>query len=360
MTRRTSALALAVLLLVAAGAANATAAEAAGKIRISTLSTKADLVTGGDVLVAVDVSGGTNPARVKVRAGGRDVTAAFDPKPGTPNRLVGLVDGLAEGPTLLTAWAKGVRRPAKLSVYNSPITGPVFSGPHQSPFYCTTNAPANGLGPPTDADCSAPTKVAYYYRTNADAWAPLADPTAPYPADGVQTTTRSGVTVDYVVRVESGVIDRSIYRYAVLAPGGAVGSSWNRRFVFTFGGGCSSGYEQGTRGINAALQDPELSEGYAVLTGTLNVFGTACNDVLSAEAAQMLKEHVIEELGEKPVWTMGQGGSGGSVQQQLIAQNYPGVLDGMMPSASFPDGSSPDYPDCRLLQTYFASPAGAG
>ena len=51
------------------------------------------------------------------------------------------------------------------------------------------------------------------------AFHPLADP-ASHPADLAQTTTRDGQTVDYVVRLESGVIDRSIYRWAVLAPGG--------------------------------------------------------------------------------------------------------------------------------------------
>ena len=73
----------------------------------------------------------------------------------------------------------------------------------------------------------------------------------------------------------------------------------------------------------------------------------------------MLKEHAIEQLGEEPVWTIGQGGSGGSVQQQLIAQNYPGILDGLMPGASFPDGAGPDYPDCRLLNAYFETADGA-
>ncbi len=210
-----------------------------------------------------------------------------------------------------------------------------------------------GLGPATDANCSAPTTVAYYYRSTNGNFKPFADPTAALPPDGVQTTTRYGETVDYVVRLETGVIDRSIYRFAVLAPGGRVGDGWNHRFVFSFGGGCSAGYEQGSRGVGTALTNPELSQGYATLTGTLNVYGTACNDLLSAEAAQMLKEHAIEELGEKPVWTMGQGGSGGSVQQQLIAQNYPSILDGIMPGASFPDGAGPDYPDCRLVKNYF-------
>ncbi len=52
-------------------------------------------------------------------------------------------------------------------------------------------------------------------------------------------------------------------------------------------------------------------------------------------------------------------GSGGSIQQQMLAQNYPGLLDGLMPAASFPDSAQAKNPDCRLLQAYFATPVGA-
>lgn len=357
MTRTRIAIAIAATATLIAGTAADAQAAATGKPQLRTLSTRADLVTGGDVLVAVDVPRASDSGKVRVRRNGSDVTAAFAPAAGNPKRLVGLVDGLRDGDNLLTATLPGASGGAHLGVFNSPLTGPVFSGPQQAPFFCRTAE--QGLGPATDGNCSASTQVAWYYRTSGGSFKPLADPEAPLPADGVQTTTRDGRTVDYVVRVESGVIDRSIYRFAILAPGGAPADGWNHRFVFNFGGGCAAGYEQGSRPIGSALTNPELSKGYATLTGSLNVLGTACNDVLSAEAARMLKEHAIEVLGQPPVWTMGQGGSGGSVQQQLIAQNYPGILDGLMPGASFPDGASPDYPDCRLLNAYFAGPDGS-
>ena len=34
---------------------------------------------------------------------------------------------------------------------------------------------------------------------------------------------------------------------------------------------------------------------------------------------------------------MGRGGSGGAIQQYLIAQNHPGLLDGILPAAAYPD-----------------------
>jgi hypothetical protein len=111
--------------------------------------------------------------------------------------------------------------------------------------------------------------------------------------------------------------------------------------------------------LNAVLPNRPLSQGYAVVTSSLNRFATACNDLLSAEAAAMVKEHVIEEIGRPPVWTIGQGSSGGSIQVQSIAQNYPGLLDGLIPGASFPDNSLSGSADCKLLQGYFASPDGS-
>ena len=48
----------------------------------------------------------------------------------------------------------------------------------------------------------------------------------------------------------------------------------------------------------------------------------------------MVKEHFIEEFG--PVrWTIGSGPLGGSMQQHMIANNYQGLLDAIVPTASF-------------------------
>ncbi len=56
-----------------------------------------------------------------------------------------------------------------------------------------------------------------------------------------------------------------------------------------------------------------------------------------------------------PDHTIGVGGSGGSIQQHLIAQNYPGLLDGIIPGASYPDPVTLVGPvtDCSLLNRAF-------
>jgi hypothetical protein len=65
----------------------------------------------------------------------------------------------------------------------------------------------------------------------------------------------------------------------------------------------------------------------------------------------MLKEHFIEQYGA-PKWTVGTGGSGGAIQQLVITEMYPGLLDGLQPSLSFPD-STLHTADCGLTQHYF-------
>src|SRR5262249_19551004 len=237
-----------------------------------------------------------------------------------------------------------------LDLINHPITGPIVSGEHLKPFTCMTSE--SGLGEPLDADCSARTKVEYFYRSNATAEGSFKPMTAPSerPADLAQTTTTEGKAVPYIVRVESGTINRAIYRIAMLEPG----EPWNHRILYIFGGGCSTNYNQGRNAATGVLMDPALARGFAVITSTQNVLQQHCNDNLSGEALMMIKEHFIKRYGV-PEWTMGYGGSGGSIQQLLIAQNFPGLLDGLLPSLTYPDSVTvtSGVTDCRLLLKYY-------
>ena len=204
--------------------------------------------------------------------------------------------------------------------------------------------------------------VSFEYKNTAGALVPLADP-ATVPADAA-TATVNGQAVPYIVRVETGVIDRAVYQVAALYDGQAPSplrpdASWNGKLIYTFGGGCNSGYHQGT-GTGGVLDDQFLSLGYAVASSTLNVLDNNCSTIISAEAAMMVKEHFIDTYG--PVrFTIGWGGSGGAIQQYEIADSYPGILDGIVPSISFPDPLTTAGPvtDCRLLDSFFAGAAGS-
>jgi hypothetical protein len=197
------------------------------------------------------------------------------------------------------------------------------------------------------------------YRTTSSTFAAY-DPAAP-PANVAATMTG----VPYILRVETGTINRAVYQIAVLddpaVPGPDVRDrtdpGWNGRLVYTFGGGCGGGhYIQGSATGNV-FNDMMLTRGFAVASSTLNVLGQNCNDVLSAETMMMVKERVIETLGV-PRYTMGYGCSGGAIQQYMIANNYPGLLDGLIPQCSFPDVYGTGTFDARLLLNYQRNKAG--
>jgi hypothetical protein len=360
----------ALLAAVAAGGSLTARGQTADGISIAVLSSRPDMVSGDDALVELRTPTAVAPTSVVATLNGRNITPQFHFDP-TRRSLVGLVTGLEPGRNVITASAGS--RTAQLEVTTFPTTGPIVSGPHLTPFECRTVE--SGLGLPLDANCTARSRVDYFYRSTDQVAAPSAGPAAAgagfkpltdalasYPADLAYTTTTDGVKVPYVVRVESGTINRSIYRIAILDDPAATrgrsswspGSGWNHRLVYTFGGGCGTGYHQGSNQAMTALFDPALSKGFAHAISTQNVLQLNCNDQLSAEALMMIKEHFIERYGS-PTWTMGFGGSGGAIQQLLIAQNFPGLLDGIVPGQTFVDSYTvrPGTTDCRLLKTYF-------
>jgi hypothetical protein len=312
------------------------ATSESGDLTLSTLSTRASMVTGGDVLVGVS---GAEAAQVTLTVNGETVGNS-------------LIEDLPEGDSTIEA-STGADT-VSLTVTNHPVTGPVFSGPHLEPWSCTTEQA--GLGPATDDDCSAPTDISWSYLNTAGVVVPLEDPAA-RPAD-LATTEVDGEEVPFIIRTETGTINRGISSIWVLDPepdpdGAWDQSGWNGRLVFRFGGGCGIGYSQGSP-LGPALDTDLLADGYAEVSNTLDTFQTSCNDTLSAEAALMTREHFIEAYG-LPEFTIGDGGSGGAIQQLLIGTAYPGILDALSPSAPFPDAISISggVSDCGLLLDYY-------
>lgn len=310
--------------------------EAQSALTIAVVSSRPDMVSGNNALVHISAP---TTESLSVTLNGQDITGAFKAEGG---KLVGLVANLRVGKNRLEARRGGTT--ARLDITNHPITGPIVSGEHLKPFVC--NTVESGLGEPLDANCTAATKIEYFYRAGS-VFKPLPTP-RDRPADLSETTTIEGHTVPYIVRVESGTINRAIYRIAMLDSG------WNRRLIFSFGGGCGTNYNQGTNQATGALMDTGLSRGFAHAVSTQNVMQQHCNDSLSGEALMMIKEHFIERYG-MPVWTLGYGGSGGAIQQLLISQNFPGLLDGILPSLTYPDSVSTraGVTDCRLLLNYY-------
>jgi hypothetical protein len=346
-------------------------------LEIEVLSNRADLVSGGDALVEVVLPQAAAANDLRVDVDGRDVSSAF--KQGAGSRVVGFVTGLKDGANVVTAHLG--RAGARLTITNHPIGGPIFSGPQVQPWVCAspTVQAATAIAPETnasglstaaiDAQCNVASEDRLFYRTTEQCsqrssgppcFKPY-DPNAAPPADLAETTNDQGTKVKYIVRVERGVMNRAIYDIAVLfdpssaaADGGL--AAWNRKLLWSFGGGSGTPYKQFAP--NSTWQiDYALARGYLVAVSAHTDQQLNSNHVVAAETVMMGKEHVIERYGEIR-YTIGTGCSGGSIMQLQLASLYPGLLDGIQPSCTYPDSYSTgmEVGDCLLLYNYFASP----
>lgn len=354
--------------------------EASPTLAIEAVSNQPHLLSGGDVLVDITTSAAAE--ELELRVDGRVVTAVGVQMDQTASetRYRSLIENLPLGSSTITV-TTGTHS-TELHVVNYPITGPIFSGEQQRPYFCLSELAPDGEGQKrrfaigngeylddnaVDGDCSLTTRVDYvYHSTDTDAGFKALRDLSSRPGDMAFTQTNEGIEVPYIVRIETGTINRAIYQIAILhdpstdAPSAlAPSNQWNGRLIYTFGGGCEAGYFQGNS-TGGVLREDMLGKGYAVASSTLNVNAQGgCNDVLSAETAMMVKEHFIDSYGA-PRYTIGNGGSGGAMQQLLIAGAYPGILDGLMPSMTFADAVSyfTDAQECAsLLRDYANDPA---
>ena len=336
--------------------------------QILVLSNRADLISGGDALLEIKWPVGARLDKAKITVNDVDVTSAFATR--ANGRYMGLVTGLANGPSQIKAHVPGSN--AFITITNFPIGGPIISGEQVGPWVCTTKVanptPTNpDLGDPIDEQCNIAAPVyRYQYRTLAGTFA-VYDPANPPPPGNIATaTTDQGNTVPYIVRIERGVINRGKYDVAYLAnPANptagwqpwSVPSSWNRKLFWKFGSGCEFGRTQGNPGN--VLDDVALRRGFMVASSDMTQYGSHCNDVTSAETVMMVKEYVTERYGEIR-YTMSDGSSGGAHQQHLHVSNYPGLLQGILPSDGWQDTwtTGREFADCGLLKRFYDTRAG--
>src|ERR1044071_9074118 len=403
---------LLVLSLAALLAAAAWADEGGSNLEIVTLSNRADLISGGDALVEGRVPKQVSLSAVKVKLNGHDITSSFTAS-AAARTLRGLVTGLVVGRNDLVAEDSGKGKgrddgkEVTLTITNHPIGGPVLLGSQTQPWICATptavaqsgNTPAsNASGLTTfaiDAQCNIATEFHLFYRTKTAACAfvlPDPSPTTtattpanscfqPYvpgttPADLVaSTTTSTGITLPYIVRVERGTLNRGIYDIAVLfdptkpawTPT-APQPQWNGKLLYTFGASTGQPRQQFRSeqnwviaGITGTNDDSALRLGFMVADNSLTDSLFNSNRVLNAETLMMMKEHIVDTYGELK-YTMGNGCSGGSIQQNPAASIFPGLLDGIQPACDFPDSITTglEVTDCVLLVNFYAGPDWTG
>jgi hypothetical protein len=319
-------------------------------LSISVLSGRADLVSGGSALVSINVPR-SDTRQVKVTLGRKDVTREFAVR--EDGHFEGLVTGLALGPNVLQAtvrsgWA------TRITLVDHQIGGPLFSGPQLKPWICEPGA--------VDKQCSRPPKFTYVYRsTNAakGGFRPY-DPSNP-PSDVAQTTTDQGVTVPFIVRTETGYMDRDQYQVSVLyqpdKPWSVVAPQrqFDHKLLILHGASCGVDHQTGTAPATTgdAAGDYALGKGFITMSTALDNSGHNCDLPLQAESLVMAKEHVITSYGTLR-YTIGTGCSGGSLAQQWIANAYPGVYQGILPTCSFPDtwSTATQFLDYHLLLAY--------
>jgi hypothetical protein len=353
------------LVAVSATTPTSTAAAARRPLVVEVLSNRADLVSGGDALVAVRLPEGVRPSRVRVHAGERDVTGSFAVRP--DGRYVGLVEGLVVGENVVRATAP--RHAGQTVITNHPNGGPVFTGPQLGPYRCQPTA--------LDAQCNEPATYSFLYKSTDPTQPDLQpyDPDNP-PDDVATTTTDEGVEVPFVVRREDGYQDRDRYTILTLFQPGerwrawAPQEQWNHKVLVTHGGNCGASYTPG----NPPLQDysgtleavpgvtpsyvTALGRGFGVISTALANTGHNCNVAMEAESLLMAKERLVEQYGEIR-YTIGTGCSGGSIAQQTIANAYPGIYQGLVTTCSYPDTltAGAQFADYHLLRLYFEDPS---
>ena len=317
--------------------------------RIKVLSNRADLVSGGDALVRVKLPPGAKRSQLRLTAGKRNITPTLKRK--GKRKLEGVVRRLREGRTPLVARIRDGAT-AKVVVTNHPIGGPIFAGPQIQPWDCQETA--------RDAQCNEPPSFEFLYlpagsstqgsalpgTSGNESGGPFRpyDPEDPPPHEDIATTTTTeGVTVPFIVRLETGYIDRDQYAIAALFDphkrwkATKPQPQFNRRMVITHGFSCDTEYKTGE--APNVLVPKVLGGGFMVMSNALDHAGHNCNLLTQAESLVMTKEYAIDHYG-KVRWTIGSGCSGGSLAQQQVANAYPGVYQGIIPQCSFPDAWS--------------------
>ncbi|CAN5191334.1 DUF6351 family protein [soil metagenome] len=336
---------LAALIGLAILCSSAAAVSQTAGLVLETVSNRADLVSGGDVLIRADagvlrVENGQAPnlSQLSILSMER------------PGQALVLVTGLQAGKNVLTLTSGG--RSVSIDVINHPNGGPLFSGPQIQPWACLPGS----SGPQCDR---ASTFTWSYMPKGGTTFKPYS-PAAPA-ADVATVTTPEGKTLPYIVRVEtfnqnrSGVAVAALYdpakSWSPLMPQ----AQWNKGVLVLQGSGCGTGY--GEQPAGSPLNDNALKKGFLVVTVALLHNTINCNPIVQAEAAIMAKEHVAETYGPFDL-IFGMGSSGGAISQIADQNAYPGLYDGLILNHLFSDSDASRRAayDCRIINEAWGKP----
>lgn len=330
-------------------------------IQLSVISNRADLISGGDVLVAVQLADAAAADTLSLSLNGSDITNVLEASSADPLRFIGRVDGLQLGENTLSASGGN-----SVTVTNHPQGGPVFTGPQIQPWECRNDDA-------TDAQCNQPATFNWLYKSSNPLTPGLLDYDPANPAgDVATTTTETGETVPFIVRKETGYQGRDQYVfYTLRSPEdtwtpASPAPQWNGAIMIPHGGNCRGHHRTsnapmddyaGTIPANPAIEQSYITAlglGYSVMSASQLNLGHNCNLSYQAEALMMAKERFIEHHGELR-YTIGSGCSGGAITQNMIANAYPGLYQGLLTTCTYPDvmSTATQFADYHILLRYF-------
>lgn len=349
---------------------------------IEVLSNRADLISGGDALIAFGIPDDASADDLQVLLNGADISQHVARRHN--GRVMARVEGLTLGENTLVARLPGVGE-GRATITNHPNEGPIFSRPEIKRIRCQDGA--------VDLACNQPAEYTFLYRPTAALQDGVVDVIGeipvvrpgvelmPYdpanpPDDVAMTTTQTGRRVPFIVRQELGYQDRDQYKILTLfdpdAPWEpwAPQPQWNDKLLITHGGNCGARYTPGNAPLDdysgtfgdIPLIEPSyiyaLGQGYAVMSTALANTGHNCDVALNAESIMMAKERFVEQYGPLR-YTIGTGCSGGSIAQATIANAYPGLYQGLLTMCAYPDSLSAglQFFDLHLMRKYFEDPA---
>ncbi len=354
MMRAKVAIAVALLAALVVGVSG-TALAAKNQLTVKVLSSRADLVSGPEVLAAVTLPSKVTPSSVTVTLNGATVSDEFATR--SNGSFEGLVSGLKLGENVLAAKARHARA-GQIEIFDHPLGGPVMAGPQVEPWRCEN-------AHPTDSKCDEAPTFSYQYKPVGGGSFETYNPESPPPASLIEdVTSENGTVVPFIIRIETGYEDRDQFQISVLYQPGRPWSAWEpqaqfaHKLLITGGSGCGFEYESGSApSTTEETAETALHAGFAVMSTALDNAGHNCNIATQAESLIMAKQHVIDHYGTLR-FTIGQGCSGGSLTMDQVANAYPGVYQGLLPSCTFQDAwsNANQLVDDHLVLEYFTHP----
>ena len=388
------------LLLSACGGGDsgpaATTPVISGDVSIKTLSNRPDMISDGDAYVEVVLPSGATVSDLKVDIDGNDVTSSFAQRPN--GRVLGVITGLKNGTSTISATLKSVNKGARLAVTNYDRGGPIFSGPQIEPWICATKAgsPVLVQVPGTALSATVTTRTSGLECGPRRKVQRTREIHLLLPAEGpagnglhsrhhwrepvlrrLRSRVKTGRHCDRrlhersrrqcqehaAARARDGR-PRRVFRADLLRPGAALdalaaakGLEWQA--LWKFGASASGNRFQQSPGASV-FDANALAAGFMTVNAQLTNHNDNNNEFLAAEATMMLKEHIIDTYGEIR-YTMSDGLSGGSMMQTVIASVMPGLLQGIQPAWSYPDAVSTwmETRECGLLGQFYQTATAA-